>query len=106
MTELLAPATDTSSASSIFDTIRARVRSHKVQLFLEIETGINLLAERGDWSGAVRLASEEGRLSQADIARGLDVTRSTVMRWVKGETRPPQALISAMARRLAVMLRD
>jgi ribosome-binding protein aMBF1 (putative translation factor) len=68
-------------------------------------TIIDTLSRRGDWQGAVKVAVEWAGLSQADIARELEVMRSTVSRWLSGKTEPPREGIPDFGRQLQEMVR-
>lgn len=67
------------------------------------------LVGKGSWPAAVNIAIDSARLTQADLARELGVTRSTVMRWASGEAEPlPEAtgelldaLVAAIRRQAA-----
>jgi DNA-binding transcriptional regulator YiaG len=81
-----------------------RLDNQRVQLLQETANAVKSLATAESWKWAIKAVTKSG-LSQADIARGLDVTRSTVMRWEKGETTPPAASIPVLRSHLLKLLK-
>ena len=58
-----------------------------------------------EWQHAVQLALGEGRLTEAEISRGLEMTRSTVNRWAAGETEPPSVNMPKLGQKLVGLVR-
>lgn len=86
---------ETSSPPPEVRAVLDRVDLKRAQLLGEASSAIESLASAGTWQWAIKAVIKSG-LSQADIARGLEVTRSTVMRWDRGETSPPASAIPSL----------
>lgn len=65
-----------------------------------VKDEVRELAEAGRWSAAINMAIDYGNLTIPEIAKGLEVTQSTVGRWVRDETAPIPALTSYFAEKL------
>ena len=93
---------------------KAALTAHVVQDVMEahlkflntLSNAIGCLVEAGQWGDAIRLTIEKGRVSEADLARGLEVTRSTVNRWVSKQTVPQSRSMGHMVEKIQKILRD
>jgi hypothetical protein len=71
-----------------------------LSLFKEMEK----LVEEGCWSDAIRLLVEHGRFSEAWLAHGIGTSRSTVSRWMRGETSPPAGSVNLILKTIEDLL--
>ncbi len=60
---------------------------------------------RGQWKEAVNLVLREARVTEAELAKELGVSRSTVNRWAAGETRPPSGSLPLIVAAIKAMIR-
>jgi DNA-binding transcriptional regulator YiaG len=67
------------------------------------ETAMRELAGRGDWQGAL-VAVKSAGFSEAQVARRLDVMRSTVNRWLRGKTEPPPESVPGFVEALSELM--
>ena len=67
---------------------------------------IGMEIARNDWRAAITTAVQHGNLSEAQIARGLEMTRSTVNRWLSGQTEPPGANMPRLGQKLIELVRE
>lgn len=58
-----------------------------------------------EWMTAVTLAVKLGGLTEAEIARGLEVTQSTVNCWLSGQTEPPEVNMHALGQKLLALMK-
>ena len=59
--------------------------------------------QRGTWATFAKAAREGARMSQAELARRLNVERTTVWRWETGKQKPESAdMVAAFARILGI----
>lgn len=56
--------------------------------------------EEYEWKNVVMIAIDKARLTEADIARELELSRSTVNRWYLGKVLPPKANMAALGKKL------
>ena len=73
-----------------------------------IRTVLEVAAARARLPGAPRRRHirEEAGLSQADMAKGLGVTRATISRWERGDRTPSAARLVAYETLLARLARE
>ena len=82
------------------------VHEFRTRFLDALSAGVSELVGHGEWQAAIKLVVVEGRISEADLARGLEVMRSTVNRWMNGQTVPQAASVPQMVSKIQEMLRN
>lgn len=82
-----------------------RVEAKKSAYVEESANVVANLIDKGLWSTAISLTVSSGLLSQAEIARELNVMRSTVTRWSDGSAAPLDKAVSRLAKKLTAAIR-
>jgi predicted transcriptional regulator len=82
------------------------VRGLKAQLREELCRLIEQSIAAREWQSVIAIVIQEAGLNEADIARGLEMTRSTVNRWLSGQTEPPSVNMPKLGEKLVRLVRE
>lgn len=72
----------------------------KAELRVRMHNLLRAALDEYEWTKVVVIAIDEARLTEAHIARGLEMSRSTVNRWYSGNVLPPKINMPALGEKL------
>lgn len=76
------------ATSDPLDVEMAAIKAARRSMDMRIINAARMLAARGEWTAVIRLLVLAGSHQQVDIAKATGVMRSTVTRWLNGDTQP------------------